>query len=186
MDKEEDAERILEKWINARKDARRFAGRLAVAQKRARALEASHPWLGGIKGTLRKKESQRLGSSKGLQPASVPALTLPGPASSSDTPSTAQSRSDPAPKRKRCPAPLMEKSRRETTVSAKRRKAADKSGALPAAVPSRAVRSVAETPLEELEVAARRREERREAEAQTPEGSEAGTGGIGIEGKFEL
>jgi hypothetical protein len=74
----------------------------------------------------------------------------------------------------------MEKSRREATVSPKRRKAADKSGALPAAVPSRAVRSVVGTPLEELEVdvAARRREkERREAEVQTPEGWEAGTGG---------
>jgi hypothetical protein len=83
----------------------------------------------------------------------------------------------------------MEKSRRVATVSAKRRKAADKSGALRAAVPSTADRSFAEAPLEELEVevAARRREkERREAEAQTPEGSEAGTGGFGIEGKLEL
>jgi hypothetical protein len=49
MDNEEDAERILEKWINARNDARRFAGKLAVAQERASALEASNRWLGGTR-----------------------------------------------------------------------------------------------------------------------------------------
>jgi hypothetical protein len=180
MAKEEGAEKILKRWIIAREGARRFAGKLADAQERARALEASHPWLGSVKGTLRKMDSQSSGISKGPRSATVPSLAPPSQASLEDTPPPAQSRGTPVPKRKRESAPLMEKSRKEATATAKRREAADKSGALPAAAPTRPVRSVAETPLEELEVeiAARKREAgRQEAAAQTPEGSEASTGG---------
>jgi hypothetical protein len=163
MPEKEGAGKFLKRWIIAREDARRFARKLADAQERVRALEAGQPWLRSVKGTLREKDVQSCRIPEGSRSAPVPSQTPPSQAPLEYTPSPAQNRGTPVVKRKREAAPMMEKPLKKATVTAKRRKAGDKPGALPAAAPARPVRRVAETPLEELEaeIAARNREAQR-------------------------
>jgi hypothetical protein len=132
----------LRKWLSFRDDIGK-ASRRIVAPQKLRELEASLPWLGGLKGTLWKKNGAGF---------AIPEGPWPPRAVWAEEQTSREERSEPRRESTGSPASrnrlLMEKARSEAE--------AKKSGAPKPSSPSRAslsehIRDLSEVPLEELQ-----------------------------------
>jgi len=106
------AESFLSKWLKQRQRVRDLARQLREAQERVRTLERDYPWLGQIKGMLRKRDGNMFDIPAGPKIAKVAPQGETQPASpqaSKKTPS--QPKEEIGKKRK--VASLMEKPQRE-------------------------------------------------------------------------
>jgi hypothetical protein len=155
------AERILSQWLEARQRIRSLVAKLRDAQEEARTLERDHPWLGGIKGTLRKKDGISFDIPEGpkVAKAAPPGDQQPAPGPSGEA---GPSQPKPDTGRKRKAAPLMEKARKD--AAAKRKKLHPPPAALTPPPTLRRVthlRDLSEVPVQLLREALAHREEPR-------------------------
>jgi hypothetical protein len=109
--KEGKAEAAAGKWFSLTADVHRHQNRLRESQKALAALEQEFPWLGGIKGILRKKDGEAISIPEGGRRVPPTKEATPETASGSKE-ETPLSRPEKPVTRKRKVAPLLEKSRR--------------------------------------------------------------------------
>jgi hypothetical protein len=112
-------ERSLQEWLNLRSEVRRLSRKLRAAQERLRVLESNVPWLGGVKGTLRKKDGEKAEVPEGPRPRRPDSPSPAPPASGSRTQSPPRQERETREKKRKA-GPLLVKAQRE--AEEKRRK----------------------------------------------------------------
>jgi hypothetical protein len=113
------AEETLRRWVEARHLVRDFERALRKAQERLRVLERDNPWLGSIKGILRKKDGKAFNIPEGPKVARVAPQEEKSASSSKQEQANPRREKAATETRKRPAAPLMEKSRREADAKRK-------------------------------------------------------------------
>jgi hypothetical protein len=150
------AEGTLKKWLSIRSEVERYSRELWDAQKRLRVLESRFPWLGNIKGMLRKKDGKRFDIPEGprLRRVLQEEQKVVAPPQEERTPRHPQAAS----KRKCPPTPLMEKSRREAEAKRRKLKTSSSPGGSRAVTRVTHLCDLVEMPLEMLQEAVAARE----------------------------
>jgi hypothetical protein len=160
MADEESREETLEKWLFLRSEVRSTLRKLQDAQKRLRAIESSEPFLGNIKGILRKVYGKEFEIPEGRRLSRVPReeQVVASPQTSS--------------RRKCLPSPLMGKSGREAETKRRKLKTSSSPGGSRAVTRVTHLCHLSEMSLEMLqeEVATRKRAISRSGEGTPPLG----------------
>ena len=172
-----EAEKVAHSWLSTRAKLRSLLERVRETQESLRALEQSNPWLGSLKGTLRKKDGRSFPLPNGTRPTREPARSTTPPPSSSGTGDPPPSRLRTESARKRKTGPLMEKYLAELAEKRKRLSMPATKSPMPAVVkPRRNVVEPSELPLEELKRLVREREDSLQTHSWEA-GSEGGSRG---------